>query len=82
MVELRERRIYIDGEPRIVVAGEVHYFRLMVSEWRDRLLKAKALGCNAIATYIPWLFHEEIEGEIDLVGKTRRETDLGKFIDL
>ena len=39
-------------------------------------------GCNAVATYVPWLIHEFVEGEIDLTGKTRPELDLRAFIDL
>ena len=82
MVELRDRRILIDGKPVLVFSGEVHYFRLKRSEWEDRVRKAKDMGCNAIASYIPWLIHEEVEGDFDLEGRLRIENDLGGFIDL
>ena len=35
-----------------------------------------------VASYIPWLCHEFVEGEVDLEGRTRPELDLGAFIDL
>jgi beta-galactosidase len=82
MIELKNRQILIDGKPRLIMAGEVHYFRLKRDEWQDRIDKLKASGCNTVASYIPWLCHEPIEGQIDLDGHTRPELDLGAFIDL
>ena len=75
-------RILIDGEPRMVLAGEVHYFRVPRDEWADRLLAARAAGLNAVASYIPWIWHELPDGTVDLTGATRPERDLGAFIDL
>ena len=82
MIELRDKAILIDGQPRLVLSGEVHYFRLRREDWQDRLDKLKAAGCNTVASYIPWLCHETVEGRIDLDGRTRPELDLGAFIDL
>ncbi|MCW5943172.1 MAG: beta-galactosidase [Fimbriimonadaceae bacterium] len=82
MVELRDRRLLIDGKPTLVFAGEIHYFRLKRSEWEDRVRKLKLLGANAVATYVPWLVHEPREGEFDVTGRLRPENDLGAFIDL
>lgn len=82
MVELRERRIVIDGEPRLIFCGEIHYYRLQRSEWEDRVRKLVECGCNACASYIPWIYHEEQEGEFDLHGRRRPESDVGAFIDL
>ena len=75
-------RILIDGSPRMVLAGEVHYFRVPRDEWADRLRAAADAGLNAVASYIPWLWHELPDGTIDLLGATRPERDLGAFIDL
>lgn len=75
MVQLRDRRILIDEKPVLLFAGEIHYFRLDRSEWDDRIRKAKDLGCNAIATYIPWLVHEQEEGRFEV-------QDVADFIDL
>lgn len=82
MARLENRRFIVDGKPALVLSGEVHYFRLNQDEWEDRIRKTKAAGCNAVASYIPWLWHEERSGQIDLEGRTRRERDLGLFIDL
>jgi len=82
MAHLENRRFIIGGKPTLVLAGEVHYFRLDRKDWPDRVRKAKEAGCNAIATYIPWLYHEEVQGEIDLTGSKKPESDLGAFIDL
>jgi beta-galactosidase len=75
MVQLSNRRILIGGKPVLIFSGEVHYFRLQRSEWVDRIVKAKDLGCNAIASYIPWLIHEWKRGEI-------RVQEVADFIDL
>ena len=82
MAELRDKQFIIDGKPRLILAGEVHYFRLKERDWGDRLKKAKQANCNAIASYIPWLYHEELEGDVDLTGRKTPEHDLGAFIDL
>ncbi|MBA2469406.1 MAG: beta-galactosidase [Chloroflexia bacterium] len=82
MIEVRDKRIVIDGTPRLLISGEIHYFRLKRDEWDDRIVKLKAAGGNTVASYIPWLCHELETGEIDLDGHTRPELNLGAFIDL
>ncbi|MCP3028543.1 beta-galactosidase [Halobacillus sp. A5] len=82
MIEITDKQIVIDGEPQMIMCGEIHYYRLDRSEWQDRINKLKEAGCNAVASYVPWLCHEEFEGRIDLQGKTRPELDLEGFIDL
>lgn len=82
MIEIKNKQIMIDGKPVLIMAGELHYYRLQVSEWQDRIDKLKATGCNAVATYIPWICHETVEGEFDLVGQTRPELNLVKFIEM
>ena len=82
MIELRDKHIVIDGKPRIIMSGEIHYFRVPRKNWQDRISKLRAAGCNAVASYIPWLCHEPVEGQVDLDGTTRPELDLGAFIDL
>jgi len=82
MIEIRRKRIVIEGTPRILLSGEVHYFRLSRDAWADRLDKLVAAGCNTVASYIPWLCHEKPDGSFDLDGRTRPDLDLGAFIDL
>ncbi|SDS48321.1 beta-galactosidase [Friedmanniella luteola] len=82
MIELRDHRILVDGRPVVVVAGEVHYFRLRRAEWSSRLDLLVEAGCSCVSSYIPWLFHELPDGSLDLTGRTRPERDLGAFVDL
>ena len=82
MIDIRARRILVDGAPAVVMAGEVHYFRVARAEWADRLDRLVEIGCTCVASYIPWLFHELPDGTIDVTGRTRPERDLGAFIDL
>lgn len=82
MIEIRNKQIIINGEPELILCGEIHYYRLVRSDWQDRIEKLKQAGCNAVATYVPWLCHEPLEGQVDLYGDTRPELDLGRFIDL
>ncbi|HEU0163511.1 MAG TPA: beta-galactosidase, partial [Thermomicrobiales bacterium] len=82
MVELANKQILIDGVPRLLISGEIHYFRLDRDDWEDRILKLKETGANAVASYIPWLCHELEDGSFDLDGRTRAALDLGAFIDL
>lgn len=36
--------------------------------WRDRLLRLRAMGLNAVQTYVPWNFHEAAVGDFDFTG--------------
>ena len=47
---------YLDGKKVKIISGGMHYFRTVPEYWRDRLEKLKALGCNTVETYIPWIF--------------------------
>lgn len=82
MIELKNKQFIIDGNPTLIISGEIHYYRLPVEEWEDRINKLIDAGCNTVSTYVPWLCHEEHEGDIDLEGKTRPELNLVRFIDL
>ena len=82
MIETVCRQIRIDGEPVVVMSGEVHYFRVARAEWGQRLDLLVEAGCDTVASYIPWLFHELPDGTIDVTGETRPERDIGAFIDL
>lgn len=81
-IELRQRHIRIDGQPRLVLAGEVHYFRLPPEQWQDRLRKLKENGLDTVATYIPWVWHELEDGTVDLTGATHPQRDVVSFLDL
>ncbi|MES2200749.1 MAG: beta-galactosidase, partial [candidate division FCPU426 bacterium] len=67
-----------DGERRLILSGEVHYFRTPRAEWKTVLQEAKNCGLNAISTYIPWNFHEVAEGKWNF----KDDHDLEAFLKL
>uniref|UniRef100_A0A8D3BM29 Beta-galactosidase n=1 Tax=Scophthalmus maximus TaxID=52904 RepID=A0A8D3BM29_SCOMX len=67
-----------DGEEFRFISGGIHYFRIPRVYWKDRLLKMHMAGLNAIQTYIPWSFHEEIPGQFSFSG----DRDLGHFLQV
>ena len=58
----------LDGQPFQFLAGEMHYPRIPRELWRDRLRKMKALGLNALSTYVFWNAHEVRQGQYDFSG--------------
>lgn len=40
-----------DGQPFRYASGSLHYFRVPSVLWRDRMVKYRAAGLNAIQTY-------------------------------
>lgn len=81
-IALRKRRILVDGQPCLLLAGEVHYFRLAPKDWSDRLNRLVECGCDTAATYIPWLWHELPDRSVDLTGRTDPRRNLAGFLDL
>lgn len=81
MVSLEKHQLMIDGKPELIISGEIHYFRLQKGQWQDRIEKLVGAGMNAVATYIPWLCHEEAQGEFDF-GSQRENLDIEGFIEL
>jgi beta-galactosidase len=81
-VGFNDRRLIIDGQPKLVLAGEIHYFRLSPNTWSDRLQRLQDNGLDTVATYIPWLWHELADGSFDLIGRTHPQRDLVSFLDL
>ncbi|MBD5460332.1 MAG: beta-galactosidase [Lachnospiraceae bacterium] len=79
---------YLDGEPFRILSGSIHYFRVVLEYWRDRMEKLKALGLNTVETYIPWNVHEPRKGEFcftgmaDVVRFVRTAQELGLYVIL
>ena len=69
----------LDGKPFQIIAGEMHYSRIPKEYWRHRIKMAKAMGCNTIATYVFWNYHETEEGKFDFRSENR---DLTRFIEI
>lgn len=70
--------VYMNGEKFKIISGTIHYFRVVPEYWRDRLEKLKAMGCNAVETYVAWNVHEPKEGEFCFEGGL----DLCRFIEI
>jgi len=60
----------------MLLSGEIHYARVPRGLWRDRLLKLRRAGFNAVTTYFFWNFHELSPGVFDFSG----ERDVDEFI--
>jgi beta-galactosidase len=58
----------LDGEPFLIISGEMHYPRVPRPYWRDRMRKMRALGLNTLCTYVFWDLHEPESGKFDFTG--------------
>ncbi|XP_038141552.1 beta-galactosidase-1-like protein [Cyprinodon tularosa] len=67
-----------DGKPFHYISGSIHYSRIPQYYWKDRLLKMYMTGLNAIQVYVPWNFHETVQGVHDFTG----DRDLEHFLNL
>ena len=74
-----EDQFLLDGKPFQIISGEMHYSRIPKEYWRHRIEMAKAMGCNTIATYVFWNYHEVDEGKFDFTSENR---DLIRFIEI
>ena len=80
--EMRGGNFILGGKPVFIYSGEFHYFRCDPKDWPDRLARAREAGLNAVASYIPWRWHEVKEGAFDFNGKTHPRRNLEKFLHL
>ncbi|XP_047375573.1 beta-galactosidase-1-like protein 3 isoform X5 [Sciurus carolinensis] len=63
----------LEGQKFLIFGGSIHYFRVPMEYWRDRLLKLKACGFNTVTTYIPWNLHEPERGQFYFSGNLNME---------
>lgn len=82
MIELRKKQILIDGKPQLIIGGEIHYYRTRRKDWQTRIDQLKSTGANMVASYIPWVVHEQVQGRFDFKGHSRPEYDVEAFIEL
>ena len=69
----------LDGKPFQFISGEMHPARIPAEYWRHRIQMAKAMGCNTIAAYIFWNYHETTPGQFDFKTENR---NIAQFIRL
>lgn len=67
-IEINSRYFTRNGVPVIGVMGEMHFARIPREEWSDRLRKMKAGGVTVVASYLFWIYHEEVQGSFDFSG--------------
>uniref|UniRef100_A0A8C5WCZ4 Beta-galactosidase n=1 Tax=Leptobrachium leishanense TaxID=445787 RepID=A0A8C5WCZ4_9ANUR len=67
-----------DGQPFRYISGSIHYSRVPRCYWKDRLVKMKMAGLDAIYTYVPWNFHEPQPGVYNFSG----DRDIVSFLQL
>ncbi|KAJ0985530.1 hypothetical protein J5N97_003886 [Dioscorea zingiberensis] len=85
---IADDKFWKDGEPFQIIGGDLHYFRVVPQYWKDRLLRAKALGLNTIQTYVPWNLHEPspekwvFEGMADIESFLNIAQELGFLVML
>ncbi len=63
--KLEKSEFLLDGKPFQMISGEIHPARIPVEYWRHRIQMAKAMGCNTIAAYVFWNYHEVEPGVFD-----------------
>lgn len=80
--QIHSGQFWYDGRPLLIQAGEFHYFRSPAEAWAERLALLQRAGFNAVASYIPWLWHEVEPGQPDLTGQTHPQRNLAGFLDL
>ncbi|MVT08693.1 beta-galactosidase [Chitinophaga sp. ysch24] len=76
---LGKKEFLLDGKPYQIISGEMHPARIPKEYWKHRIQMAKAMGCNTIAAYVFWNYHEQEEGKFDFSSENR---NIAEFIKL
>ncbi|HKN24518.1 MAG TPA: beta-galactosidase family protein [Candidatus Acidoferrum sp.] len=73
---VHDGQFLLNGKPFRIISGEMHYARIPRAYWGDRFRMAKAMGLNAVTTYVFWNVHEPRPGVYDFSGNH----DVAEFI--
>jgi beta-galactosidase GanA len=76
-VRLTSRWFEIDGRPALPVTGEFHYSRVPRARWHEELRLMRASGLTTVSTYVFWIHHEPVRGEVSFDGAL----DLAAFVE-
>lgn len=79
---IKENNFYLNDKKVFLNSGEIHYFRIKRKLWEKHLDAAKEAGLTTVSTYVPWAFHEKVEGVFDFDGSSTPEHDLKGWIEL
>ncbi len=71
----------LDKQPYQIISGELHPARIPQEYWRQRIQMAKAMGCNTIAVYIFWNYHETEPGVYDFSTGNHNLREFFKMVD-
>ncbi|MDN4482263.1 beta-galactosidase [Demequina lignilytica] len=77
-LEVSTRCLLRDGTPWIPVMGEYHFSRDLPERWERELRKMRAGGVDVVATYLIWILHEEIEGDL----RWDAALDVRRFVEI
>lgn len=78
---IKGENFYLNNKKVFLNSGEIHYFRIKRKLWDTHLQAAKEAGLSTISTYVPWAWHESVEGVFDFDGTTCPERDLNGWIE-
>lgn len=77
--ELSKTEFLLDGKPFQIISGEMHPARIPREYWKHRIQMAKAMGCNTVAAYVFWNYHEQEPGHFDFSSGNH---NIAEFIQL
>jgi beta-galactosidase len=66
--EIKDGNFVHNGQVTPIISGEMHYSRIPHQYWRHRLKMLRAMGLNAVTTYVFWNAHEPEPGKWDFSG--------------
>ena len=75
----KKEAFVLDNQPFQIMSGEMHPARIPKIYWRHRIQMARAMGCNTIAAYIFWNYHEIKAGSFDFTTENR---NIAEFIKI
>ena len=75
-VRLTSRWIELDGKPALPVTGELHFSRIPRARWEETLRLMVASGLTSVSTYVFWIHHEPVRGQVSFDG----DLDLAAFL--
>lgn len=77
-VNYQNKRFEKDGQPFRFVSGQIDYFRALPQRWRQIFRTMRAVGLNAVSTYIEWATNNPHDGQYVWTGMA----DIEAFIRL
>jgi len=71
--------LHVDGKPFFVHSAAFFYYRAPETRWEPFLRRYREMGINTIDVYVPWNWHEPVEGKLDLSSAARLLQLAGKL---